>query len=145
MGTSIWYEENLLAERLGVSRFALEQFRKESLKKNRDWKLEHKEIHWSPLAAEKLLASLGVSPAVLNGAPEKKEPELVQLTIAQIYPNPRLLLATRLDNGDFVRVTVPNNRNFRPKMTIQAHPPAPAPAPQLYRLEGRCPRFPGKW
>jgi hypothetical protein len=79
-----------------------------------------------------------------NGAdPPSSGPEFVELTVTRVYPNPHVIEAC-LETGEHVRVAVMRNTNFRPQMKIKARRPLPD-GPELYRLEGRCPRFPGRW
>ena len=140
-----WYYEGAVAERLGLTRSALEDYRARSLKKEGDWKKIGRSVALSEGSLKKLLGYLG-SPNLdcskclvgKNGA----DPEPIELQITRVYPNPRLLLAAT-ERGEEVRVSVQNNINFRRGMKIKAHPPAGEA--QLYQLDGRCPRFPGKW
>jgi hypothetical protein len=140
-----WYSESLLASRLTVTRSSLENFRKGELEPA-DVKKIGRALFISEPALEKLLRHLGSEELDCseclekNGAPAG----VVELVVTRVFPNPRLIQATT-DTGELVLVSVAMNNNFRPRMTVKAHAPGPLPAPQLYRLEGRCPRFPGKW
>jgi len=144
-----FYLESCVAERFGVTRHALENFRSHELKKT-EWKKEGRDIYLSERAIEKLRKSLGdpdveCSSCLKNGS---AAPELVQLVVIRTYPNPRLLLArfpdpTTPTDAAPVRVQCLNNANFRTGMKIKAKPPTDSFP--LYRLEGRGPRFPGRW
>lgn len=142
-----WYSESLLASRLAVTRSALENFRRSSLKKN-DAKKIGRSLFISEAALKKLLRQLGSEELDCseclekNGAPQN---DVLELVVARVFPNPRLIQATNPTTGELVLVQVAKNVNFRPRMIVKVHPPAPRPAPQIYKLEGRCPRFPGKW
>jgi hypothetical protein len=143
-----WYPEQAVAERLQLTRSSVEFYRR-SLKKS-EWEKNGKEILLSPEAVKKLLEKLGspdydISSCAIKETGEKPKPEVVVLIIERVYPNPRLLLAKVPETGELVRVMVPINVNFRPRMQIQARPPLNREGPQLYRLEGRVPRFCGKW
>lgn len=143
-----WYPEQLVAERLQLTHGALEAYRR-SLKKNDDWKKDGREILLSPDAVKRLLAELGspdydISSCAIAENGEKQKPASVELTIEKIFPNPRLIQA-RTEAGELVRVRVPSSVNFQPRMKIKAHPPLNEQGPQLYRLEGRVPRFRGRW
>jgi len=141
-----WYSEALLAPHLGVTRNALDDFRKASLKKNEAKKFGRQNFI-SDSALKKLLARLGsqgldCSDCLMhstNGAVA-----VVELVVTKVYPNPHLIQAAN-ENGQRVLVRVQKNKNFRPRMKVKARPPNEPPAPQVYQLEGRCPRFPGKW
>jgi hypothetical protein len=145
--TTPWYSEALLTERLALSRNVLEHFRSKSLKKT-DWKKEGRAILISQSALDQLLRKLG-SPDLdcsscleKNGAaPLADEP--IDLVVVRIFPNPHILQAKKPESEELVRVRVPNNANFRPLMKFKARPDPNAEG--LYKLEGRTPRFPGRW
>jgi hypothetical protein len=157
----------MVAKNLGLARDVLAAYRKNSLEKNQDWRIHRKQVEISDAGIKKIMDSLlmapdpvtlstalGTSPPAAapttaqpappaNGPPNPEE--LVELQVVRPYPNPRLVSA-RTAEGQLVTVAVPQtNKNFRGNMRIKAHPPEPPPAPQVYRLEGRCPRFPGRW
>jgi hypothetical protein len=143
-----WFIESLLVDRLGVTRNALEGFRSHSLKKGVDWKKENRHVVLSDDAVKKILLQLGspdldYSACAQKNGDEPPAPEILELTVTRVFPNPHVIEAC-LDNGKLVRVSVMKNTNFRPKMKINARQPWPG-GPELYRLEGRCPRFPGRW
>jgi hypothetical protein len=153
-----WVLEQEIAKKFGVARGILVVFRKEHLQKNVDWRLEKNQITLSRAAVQKISAAFGTelppdetkqdtpmpmpAPAKPDQVPER--PELIELQVVRVWPNPRLLRA-RTANGQLVTVAVPKNKNFRVLMRLKAWPPDPPPAPQVYRLEGRCPRYPGRW
>ena len=146
--SAAWYSEKLLIDRLGISADAILQFRQSQ--KKTDVKKSGRAIFISEAAVKKLLEDLGspqrdVANCALQENGETPPPQILELTVYRIFPNPRLILATRDDNGDIVRVMVPNNVNFQPRMKIKARPPHKTEGPQLYRLEGRCPRYRGRW
>jgi hypothetical protein len=143
---NLWYSESQLASRLAVTRSSLENFRRGALG-NGDVKKIGRSLFISEAALKKLLASLGSAELDCSECLEKNgaSPDgVVELVVTRVFPNPRLIQATT-DTGELVLVSVATNNNFRPHMTVKAHAPGPLPAPQLYRLEGRCPRFPGRW
>jgi hypothetical protein len=142
----LWYSESLLASRLTVTRSSLENFRKNALGDG-DTKKIGRTLFISESALKKLLAELGSEELDCSECLEKNgasQNGVVELVVTRVFPNPRLIQATT-DTGELVLVSVATNNNFRPRMTVKAHAPGPLPAPQLYRLEGRCPRFPGRW
>jgi hypothetical protein len=141
-----WYSESLLASRLTVTRSSLENFRKDALG-NDDIKKIGRSLFISEAALKKLLRQLDSEGLDCSECLEKNgaaQNGVVELVVTRVFPNPRLIQATT-DTGEVVLVSVATNNNFRPHMTVKAHMPGPLPAPQLYRLEGRCPRFPGRW
>jgi hypothetical protein len=141
-----WYLEERLAPHLDVTKNVLEKFRADVLQK-KDWRQTDRGIELSPPALQKLLEALG-SPDLDCSAclATAAEPEPLELVVTRVFPNPQLLECAMTVNGaaaEKVRVRVPDNRNFRPRMTIKA---VPDPVfPHLYKLKGRCPRFPGRW
>lgn len=129
--------------------------RKTVLKKNTDWTIIGRDIVISQVALEKVLEFLrntsnATLPAdftdcLVNGAGEKQTPpaagqEAQELIVKRVYPNPRLLLAIDPAGAD-VRVRVRNNQNFVPKMKISAVPIGDG----LYQMQGRCPRYKGRF
>ena len=140
-----WYSESLLASHLKVTRTSLENFRKGALQ-TADVKKIGRSLFISEAALKKILHDLGSEQLDCSACLEKNgaaQDGIVELVVTRVYPNPRLIQATTVA-GDLVLVAVPRNENFRPRMTVKAHTPAPE-GPQLYRLDGRCPRFPGRW
>jgi hypothetical protein len=141
-----WYSESLLASRLTVTRTSLENFRKGALQKD-DVKKIGRALFISEAALKKLLRELGSEELDCSECLEKNgaaQDGVVELVVTRVFTNPRLIQAVT-DTGELVLVSVARNENFRPNMTVKAHTPGPLPAPQLYQLEGRCPRFPGRW
>ena len=141
-----WYSESLLASRLTVTRSLLENFRKGYLEKGAVKKIG-RSLFISEAALKKLLRELGSEELDCSGCLDKNGAEpngVVELVVTKVFLNPKLIQAVT-DSGELVLVAVASNNNFRPNMTVKAHVPAAPPAPQLYRLEGRCPRFPGRW
>jgi hypothetical protein len=140
-----WYSEALLASHLTVTRTSLENFRKGALGQD-DVKKIGRSLFISETALKKLLRELGSEKLDCTECLEKNGAAhgVVELIVTRVFPNPRLIQAIT-DTGELVLVSVATNTNFRPRMTVKAHAPGPLPAPQLYRLEGRCPRFPGRW
>lgn len=144
---SDWFLESVLAERLGLTRNTLEEFRKANLKKTADWKMENRRVLLRESAVKKMLARLDAADLDYSAAAQKNghaaQDGVHELIVTKVFPNPRLIEARDLDSGELARVSVPNNKNFRPRMTVKAR--AWKPEQLLYRLEGRTPRFPGRW
>ena len=145
---SQWFLESLLADHLGVTRNKLSDFRRDLLEKS-DWKKETRQVLLSDIAVKKILRQLGspdldCSACAQKNGDEAPSPEILEMTVTKVFPNPGLIEAC-LETGERVRVAVVRNHNFRPKMKIKARRPTRTVGPQIYRLEGRTPRFPGKW
>lgn len=68
--------------------------------------------------------------------------ELVHLTVTRISRNPSIVYAVG-DAGAEVSVRVASNVNFLAGMGLTARPPSAGST--LYYLEGRCPRWRGRW
>jgi hypothetical protein len=87
-------------------------------------------------------------PVVRRQPDEEKEPiegESVKLKVLRVCPNPRLIWCVYQDDGleRRVLVRVGRNKNFTPRMELQAVRGARASEPWLY--QGRLPRLRGRW
>ena len=160
---STLYYEAKLAKALGISRPEFKKLRKSMLEFEADWQMLGNQVVITEAGIDKLrtyfeadsgLTSLRDIPTetMVDHKPPNGDVELV---VKQVYPNPRLLLCvmapedipdkvevsgqTVMDR--LVRVRVPRNDNFRPKMTIKARKLSDG----FYELVGRCPRYPGRW
>jgi hypothetical protein len=152
------YIERKVAGLLGLRREVLKYLRDELLKKGPGWTMHAKEVVLTQGGLDTLLnrlsvtthagaAALDFTPSLVTGpdAPEKKEspaarPDAEDLTVLKIFPNYRLLQAVTA-TGEKVNVEVKNNANFRPKMKLKAR----LVKAGRYTMEGRCPRFPGRY
>ena len=147
------YYEAKLAKALGISRPEFKKLRKSYLKFEDDWQMLGNQVVITEAGLVKLsvhFAAVGIIGSQ-TGIPEtqvdyKPPTGEVNLVVKQVYPNPRLLLCTSIgaiagQMPEQVRVRVPRNDNFRPKMTIKAHKLSDG----FYELVGRCPRYPGRW
>ena len=119
--------ERVLAANLGLARTVLTGFRKENLERGADWRYE-REVILTAKGTEKLRSHFA-----LDAVPEVTLNEGIVKRWS--FRNQRIL---ELENGDIVRVS--NNQNFRPGMVVKYRKEGPA-----YVLDGRTPRFPGKW
>ena len=151
----LFYEAKV-TELLGLPRDTVAYVRASILKKESGhWQLRGRDVVLTQAGLDALLAhlfetaepdpTLDFSSCEVD--PEKKEgPDLVELTVKRTFPNRLLVLATLPDGGD-VTVRVKDNSNFRPKMKLKARPPAEdaTGSAAFYQLEGRCPRYPGKY
>jgi len=113
-------------------------------------KKQGREILLSPAAVQELLSSLGsphydISSCAIQENGARPAEQTIELVITRKYPNPRLVQARIPATDELVRVMVPSSINFQPGMTITARLPHKKEGPQLYRLEGRCPRYRGRW
>lgn len=158
------YYERLLAPLLGFTRDDLVYIRREVLEKEQGaWRYEGRDIVITQLGLDLILTRLRESqndaplaidfsaaqvptgkkegpPALLMDRPAPEKKAGVQLTVVRCYPNPRMLQATT-PAGKKVDVRVKTNKNFVPKMTLEAREVCPG----KYEMEGRCPRTRGRY
>ena len=146
---STLYYEAKLAKALGISRPEFKKLRKSLLEFETDWQMLGNQVVITEAGLLKLrvhLAAVGITGMAIATFPETQVDHKpvdngdVELVVKQVYPNPRLLLC-HFPGGIQVRVRVPRNDNFRPKMTIKARKLTDG----FYELVGRCPRYPGRW
>lgn len=140
--------ETELTEQLGISRDAIRALRKKELTEGIDWTGKNKRIQYTQEAALRII-SLAVGS--LTSPEEKKEgggdpgreagPE--ELTVVSIARRNVHMLDARKKDGAMVRVKVRSNLNFIPGMVINARPGGEWP--DVYVLEGRAPRYRGRW
>jgi hypothetical protein len=156
---STLYYEAKLAKALGISRPEFKKLRKSLLKFEADWQMHGNQVVITEAGIEKLrvyfaAGGIGSKYCEIAEAQVDYQPPTgeVELVVKQVYPNPRLLLCVfpaghgepDLDKVPIlqqVRVRVPRNDNFKPKMTIKARKLTDG----FYELVGRCPRYPGRW
>jgi hypothetical protein len=151
MAIELWELEAAVAKKIGVGRNVLIEYRQAHLEKNLHWRTNRKQVELSQDAIDRISTALGATAAPAkpdtHSAPPPAVPEEpVELEVVRIYPNPRLLAAKTAD-GRLVNVAVPRNKNFRPRMQIKARPPVNGAigSTSLFSLDGRCPRYPGRW
>jgi len=142
------YPEAELAEALGMGREDMRDLRKKHLVEHTDWQKVNNRVLLTPQASERLKKEVaGLSPEKKeNGALEAagREQGVQELVVANVpQRNVRLLDARKKEGGDMVRVMVRNNRNFLPGMEIKAMPSGEWL--DVFVLEGRCPRYRGRW
>lgn len=131
--------EDDIAQQLGLNRDEMRNLRKKHLVEGVTWMRENKRTVITAEGVTIIKTALGVS---VEHAPEKKAPG-EELTVLRIPSrNTRILEAEKKD-GRRVRVRVHNNVNFVPGMTIRAR--TDGPYEDVMTLEGRCPRFRGRW
>lgn len=88
--------------------------------------------------------------SVADGAEASGEAPLVAFArlvpvgakVRRKFRNPKLVEAV-LETGEIIRVKVRESKNFIPGMAIRVLPPKVKGTP--WRLEGRCPRWPGRF
>lgn len=155
-GPAFPYLEKKVAEKLHLSRKDFRYVRRETCEKHRDYSNAGRELVLAQGGLDKILEFLQGSGSAqlpadfadcLQATPRKKEDPppagVVELKVLRKYGNPRMMLA--LDHaGEQVIVNVPDSKNFVPGMTLRARQVAEKP-PRRFRLEGRCPRFKGRY
>lgn len=89
----------------------------------------------------KIAEELGAEPKdVADGTNGTDGPRIEELTVVRTVRNPRIVIAALSQDGE-QRVIVRSNENFLPRMKLRArwlHD-------DLWQLEGRCPRWRGRW
>lgn len=135
--------ERDVARELGVTLAAVRKVRQSELLEGEHWTKEGNGwVAYTEAGEAKLAALFGVS-----DPPEKKKggPEPVELTVARICPNTKLVLAWDEERRPVVRVQVRNSANLRPGMKLwPCLPVTPAP-PNTFQFVGMLPRVAGRW
>jgi hypothetical protein len=157
--------ERDFAEALGLREEHIRSLRKAHLTEGLHWKKEGRDIVMSEAGQEKIRAVLE-----LEKTPQKKDgaegspvaqgdaqgvsdpvPAVVTLWVVSKPQNPRVLWCSDVEPTLWVEkkppalltVRVRSSENFRPRMALRARP-CPV-RPNTFDLEGRCPRFPGRY
>ncbi len=152
--TTPLYLEKAVAERLGISRKDARYLRVELLKKKKDWTILGRDLVLSQAALDRMVKYMRKAdndlPEELDFrdcryvAPAEKKTaattDLVTLQVHRTLANPRLLVAATAER-ELVNVQVKSNANFRPGMSLTARPAGE----RKFKMEGRCPRFPGRY
>jgi hypothetical protein len=143
-----------LSRTLGVNRSLLKNIRAD-FKRGEDWTVEGKNVLWSEKGAGRAASLIGL-PIVIkdDGSPSGVEitnaptiemvngnlPSCEEMEVTRYeFINPRIIEA-KLPDGELVFVTVTSNKNFRKGMKIRAELRG-----NVWTLDGRCPRYPGRW
>lgn len=150
MSESLFYYEAKLSEKLGLERNIIGYARSTGIlkKESGHWAMHGRDVVLSEDGVLTLMQHLELqdlpelSDCLVVSGPEKKE-GLEELAVVRLYPN-RNLLQAKNAAGELVNVRVAENKNFRPGMKLKAQPPKPDGL-AMYRLEGRCPRYPGRY
>jgi hypothetical protein len=151
-GVNRLYNESRVAEKLQLPRDTIRYIRAEVLKKN-DWLQNGRDIVLTQGGLSAVIEHVGVARiedfADCAVDSEKKEP--VELIVTRVPPN-RVVLYASLPRVDGIQarevpVRVKDNSNFRVGMKLTAIAPTPGAtgSAALYQLEGRCPRFAGRY
>lgn len=153
------YLEARLAEKLCISRKDMRYLRKEALRKRVDWTADvadGRRIVYTEQGLGRLIEYLRATqnaqlPAsfddcrrgsrITRELAQLPSDPLTEMVVTRVFPNPRLLEAKKKGVGESVLVTVPSSKNFIPGMTLLARHTGGS----HFRLEGRCPRFKGRY
>lgn len=158
--------EAKLAEQLGLSRDELRYLRETHCTEGAHFRRERGHVFWTPagIASAKKEAGAGgaadqagsagrekdgaadAPPVAPEGAGEPAtlaEEGVIELTVFSVPARNTRILDARKKDGRAVRVRVSSNVNFMPGMTFQAK--WGREFEDVYVLEGRCPRWRGKW
>lgn len=124
--------ERELAAEIGLPHKKIAAWRKENLDRSTDWRYEREVILTAPGKAK-------VEGFFQVGKIPVRTPDVMTATVhkrTMVVRNPRLLI---LDNG--VELLVRDNKNFRPGMPVKYKKDRSG----RWVLEGRCPRWPGRY
>lgn len=147
-GPLVW--ESRLPQKMGVPRELIRVARAKCAE-NVHWKWQGNRVVWTPAGISRLVELVceasnakklarGASEHVRAGLEQpRRSLEVVQLVVAKIVANPRMVLAT--DGKKMYRVKVASNAHFVPRMTI----PVRIVRDDVAELARPCPRQKGRW
>jgi len=105
-------EEQVLAERIGVTRDAVREFRKENLYIDKDF-LSGRSIRLTKNGAEKVAEHFRVPDMPLTEkTPPRARGEAVEAVVKKIFGVNRRMIEVEMESGERKRVKVRNNRKF---------------------------------
>lgn len=142
--------EACLSEETGVSRELLRGLREKKLSAA-DWARGSRgQIVWEMSGVRAAVEDFPEMAVVLKkfeqGAERQDAPQAglkaVDGIVTRKFANPRILEAL-VNGNELIRVKVRDSKNFIKGMSIRVVPPKVKTA--LWQLEGRCPRWPGRF
>jgi hypothetical protein len=137
--------ETDLANELGVPREDIRAIRQSGDLGSGGWEKKRNAIFITSAGEETLRSiianSMGIAEVGL-GETEGSPTAATEMSVLTIPRNPRLLICIHPDYGE-VRVKCINNENFMKNMALMARPPAPDS--RVWTLDGRSPRWLGRW
>ena len=147
MSTITILTETALADELGVTRAILKNLREKhaaDLPPGEAWRKDGTVIVWTLEGRAALLRLLELEKIAPMPPALPQTPDYVHLVVTRVVRNPRIVLAERKEGppGE-VRLRVRDSANFRPGMVCEKC--RPTGTPDLFNLEGRTPRFRGRW
>lgn len=157
--------ERDFAQALGLREEHIRALRKAHLTEGLHWKKEGRDIVMTEAGQEKIRAVLELektaekkdgaagSPGALGDGQGVSDPvpAVVTLWVVSKPQNPRVVWCCDVDPAFWAEkkpagaltVRVRSSENFRPRMALKARPCSERP--NTFDLEGRCPRFPGRY
>lgn len=139
--------ETALADEFGITRAILKNLREKNaadLPEGEAWRKDGTAIVWTLDGRTALARVLGLEKTAAPLPAPSEPPPYVPLVIVRVVRNPRIVLARRVEgDASEVRLQVRDSKNFVPGMVAEKC--RPTPTPDLFHLEGRCPRFRGHW
>ena len=145
--TSITIPEPARADELGLHHKILRELRKKNaadLPQGEAWKKDGPAIVWTQEGRDALLRVLELEKNAAPPPAPAQPPALVPLVVVRICQNPRIVLVRRPgEDMTLLRLQVRESKNFAPGMLVEKC--RPTATPDLFHLEGRCPRFRGRW
>ena len=137
--------ETELAQALGISDDGIRSLRNHpDLKEGTHWFRKKRAVLWTD---EGMTAASAVLSLKKNCAPNPAIQELVPLVVVRLVPNPRIVFCQKknaAEESPLLRLRVRSSENFMPGMEVRACRPVPG-SPDLYDMEGNCPRWKGRW
>lgn len=136
-------ETNLCAS-LGISRADLKDLRREILRENTHFFKKGKGIWITPagqIAIEKHLKSEIVENIEKSTPVQTPESESSTAEVEKVSAN-KMILICKIDGKSGCRVRVKDNSKFIQGMTFRVKPMR---EPNLWTIDGNCPRWRGRW
>ena len=147
MGADIIEEE--LAAELGISRDDIRDLRTTCLIEGQDWNRKKARVFFTAQGVQNLKKKVGggdgsdLEKKGAGGAGASAAGVELLEVVTVPWRNHRILTARKKEGAGEVRVQVRDNRNFVAGMEIKARPSGGFE--DLFVLEGRAPRYRGKW
>jgi hypothetical protein len=134
-----------LAQAIGITTDAMKAMRHHpNITEGLHWFRKKKAAHWTDAGIEVITDVLSLEK---NCAPPAVIHELVPLVVVRLVPNPRIIFCRKknaAEESPLLRLRVRSSENFMPGMEVRSCRPVPG-SPDLFDMEGNCPRWKGRW
>lgn len=145
--------EAVVSQKLGISRTDLKNLRKGMLREGTHFFKKLRSVWITPagqIAIEKHLKKISKSPEVEVQKTEQeqtteevlKEDTSELLAEVESLSANKMMLICKINGKSGCRVKVKDNSKFIPKMTFRVKPMR---EPNLWTIDGNCPRWRGRW